>query len=81
VPSCSLRLQTQPRPGVIGLGGSARDRYSPHRAAQPWEDSPRSCCCGAPGEPCPVCNRVEDDEVPEIPEGLRVDIDQKGWRH
>jgi len=32
-------------------------------------------------EPCPVCNRVEGDEVPEMPEGFRVDVDEKGWRH
>ncbi len=46
----------------------------------PWE-GPRACGCGAPGEPCPVCNRVEGDQIPELPEGFRVDIDGKGWRH
>ena len=35
----------------------------------------------APGEPCPVCNRVEGDEVPEMPEGFPVDLDIEGWRH
>ena len=47
---------------------------------RPWEGE-HACCCGAPGEPCPVCNRVEGDEVPEMPEGFRVDVDEKGWRH
>ena len=25
--------------------------------------------------------RQEGDEVPELPEGFRVDVDEKGWRH
>jgi len=40
-----------------------------------------ACGCGAPGEPCSVCNRPEDDEASELPEGFRVEIDEKGWRH
>jgi hypothetical protein len=47
---------------------------------RPWGDVQGACCCGAPGEPCPVCNRVEADEVPKMPEGFRVDMDEKGWR-
>src|SRR5579862_4265431 len=47
---------------------------------RPW-DGPRACGCGAPGDPCPVCNRVEGDQVPEMPDGFRVDLDDKGWRH
>ena len=26
-------------------------------------------------------NRNEGDEVPELPEGFRVDVEEKGWRH
>jgi hypothetical protein len=26
------------------------------------------CRCGAPGEPCPVCNGVDNDDVPEVPQ-------------
>jgi hypothetical protein len=48
---------------------------------RPWEDSPRSCYCGAPGEPCPICNVPEDGATPVLPEGFRVDMDDKGWRH
>jgi hypothetical protein len=42
---------------------------------RPWEDSPRSCCCGAPGEPCPVCNnRIDEDSEPELSEDFIVNI-------
>jgi hypothetical protein len=44
----------------------------------PWE-GPRACGCVAPGEPCPVCNRVDDDTLPELPEGFIVDIKAKDW--
>jgi hypothetical protein len=47
---------------------------------RPW-DGAYACGCGAPGEPCPVCNRADADTVPELPKGFRVDIDDKGWRH
>jgi hypothetical protein len=33
-------------------------------------DSPRACDCGAPGEPCPVCNSAAG----ELPEGFIVDV-------
>jgi hypothetical protein len=46
---------------------------------RPW-DGQHACGCGAPGEPCPVCNRVEGQR-PEMPEGFRVDMDKDGWRH
>jgi hypothetical protein len=36
----------------------------------PWEDGPRACPCGAAGKPCPLCNQVEDGDVPEMPEGF-----------
>ncbi|WP_316172162.1 MULTISPECIES: hypothetical protein [unclassified Bradyrhizobium] len=39
----------------------------------PWEDSPRGCRCGAPGDPCPVCNRADADTPPELPSGFEVD--------
>ncbi|MGJ4888978.1 hypothetical protein ACQR1Y_12330 [Bradyrhizobium sp. HKCCYLRH3099] len=26
--------------------------------ALPWIDSPRGCRCGAPGDPCPICQRA-----------------------
>jgi hypothetical protein len=28
---------------------------------------------GAPGEPCPVCDRTDADTVPEPPDGFVVD--------
>lgn len=39
----------------------------------------RACPCGAPGEPCPVCNRTElgnADDVPEMPDGYIVDAER-----
>jgi hypothetical protein len=42
---------------------------------RPW-DGPHACGCGAPCEPCPVCNRM--DGIPNLPEGFRVDMDNKG---
>jgi hypothetical protein len=48
----------------------------------PWEDGgPRACGCGVAGEPCPVCNVPDDGATPELPEGFRIDMDEKGWRH
>jgi hypothetical protein len=41
---------------------------------RPWE-GPRACGCGAPGDPCPVCNRADQDIEPEMPE----DFVAKGW--
>jgi hypothetical protein len=39
----------------------------------PWE-GPRACGCGAPGDPCPVCNRMDSDtEQPELPEDFVVE--------
>jgi hypothetical protein len=35
---------------------------------------PRACGCGAPGDPCPVCNRVDTGTEPELPEDFVVDI-------
>jgi hypothetical protein len=40
---------------------------------RPWE-GPRACDCGGAGAPCPVCNRPDDDAIPEMPEGFVVDI-------
>jgi hypothetical protein len=39
---------------------------------RPW-DGPRACGCGAPGDPCPVRNRVDSDTESELPEGFVVD--------
>lgn len=39
---------------------------------RPWE-GPRACgCCGAP---CPVCNQVDKDAVPEMPSDFIPDRD------
>jgi hypothetical protein len=43
---------------------------------RPWE-GPRTCGCVAPGDPCPVCNRMNADgepELPKLPEDFVVDI-------
>jgi hypothetical protein len=41
---------------------------------KPW-DGPRTCGCGAPGEPCPVRNnRSDEDTEPELPDDFSVDI-------
>jgi hypothetical protein len=44
---------------------------------RPWIDSLRDCECGAPGEPCPVCNQVDEDHEPELPEGFEVENRRK----
>ncbi|MGC2779994.1 MAG: hypothetical protein WA418_30580 [Bradyrhizobium sp.] len=41
---------------------------------RPWEGSARACACGAPGEPCPVCNCADEETVPRLPEGLEADV-------
>jgi hypothetical protein len=44
---------------------------------QPWE-GPRACGCGAPGDPCPVCNsRIDEDTEPELPEDFEVEKRRK----
>jgi hypothetical protein len=41
--------------------------------------SPRGCKCGAPGMPCPDCNRsAGPDEPPKMPPGVKVTLDNKG---
>jgi hypothetical protein len=40
--------------------------------------SPRACRCGAPGKPCPDCNR---SDPPKLPPGFMVTIDDKGPRN
>ena len=68
----ALQLQLpQPLPKPV------LDLRTPSRAAM--GRPARLCGCGAPGEPCPVCNRIDD--VPDLPEGFGVDLDEKGWRH
>jgi hypothetical protein len=35
----------------------------------PWVNSPRGRKCGAPGDPCPSCNRAEPGSLPALPAG------------
>ena len=44
---------------------------------RPSWDHPRACTCGAPGMPCPSCNR---DDPPRPFPGFRVTIDKGGRR-
>jgi hypothetical protein len=40
---------------------------------KPW-DGPCACGCGAPGDPCPVCNnRMYEGTEPELPEDFVVE--------
>lgn len=44
---------------------------------RPWKDSPGGCHCGAPGNPCPVCNRADDaDTAPDLPPGFVVETER-----
>jgi hypothetical protein len=44
---------------------------------KPW-DGPRACGCGAPGDPCPMCNnRIDEDTEPELPEDFVVEKQRK----
>lgn len=36
----------------------------------PWE-GPHACGCGAAGERCPVCNKSQEGQPPEPPEGSK----------
>lgn len=40
---------------------------------RPWMGSAYACGCGAPGEPCPECNRTENGNAPEMPDGFVID--------
>ena len=42
--------------------------------------SPRRSTGGS-AKPIRRSDRVEGDQVPELPEGFRVDFDDQGWRH
>lgn len=45
--------------------------------AMPWEGQ-YGCGCGAPGEPCPICNKPDDGEVPKMPDGFVTDV-KREW--
>lgn len=38
-------------------------------------DGPRAYPCDGPGAPCPRCNVPEDGEVPRMPPGFVVEVD------
>ena len=39
---------------------------------RPWGGE-HDCRCGAPGSPCPVCNKVDAETVPAMPDGFVVE--------
>jgi hypothetical protein len=39
---------------------------------RPWE-GPNACGCGAPGAPCPACNKPDDNSSPALPVGFEVE--------
>ncbi|MGJ4893804.1 hypothetical protein ACQR10_04710 [Bradyrhizobium sp. HKCCYLRH2060] len=44
----------------------------------PWSDSPRGCRCGAPGDPCPICNgALREAEPPAINPAEMDDAEQE----
>jgi hypothetical protein len=43
---------------------------------RPWLGE-HACGCGAPGEPCPRCNKVKDGEYPALPAGFVADTVKK----
>ncbi len=40
---------------------------------RPWLGE-RACDCGAPGNPCPICNHCDEDDVPAMPDGFVADF-------
>ena len=46
---------------------------------RPWGSHMKGCTCGAPGEPCPVCNRPDDETAPKMPEGFVLDTKNEDW--
>ena len=47
---------------------------------RPWEGQ-HACTCGGAGAPCPTRNVPVEGIAPRMPEGFKIDIDKKGWRH
>jgi len=47
---------------------------------RPWL-GPRECGCGAAGAPCPICNRSDEDHVPEMPDGFEPEQAFEGMTH
>jgi hypothetical protein len=45
---------------------------------RPWGDGPRACPCGAAADPCPICNKVQEDDIPELPAGFVSDV-KRSW--
>ena len=45
----------------------------------PWGNVQGACCCGAPGEPCPVRNRADGDTVTEMQDGLVIGVKNEDW--
>jgi hypothetical protein len=46
---------------------------------RPWE-GPHACTCGAAGAPCPRCNVPTEGEVPRMPDGFEIEVDEERWR-
>jgi hypothetical protein len=40
---------------------------------RPWLGG-RACDCGAPGDPCPICNHADADNPPAMPDGFVADM-------
>jgi hypothetical protein len=40
----------------------------------PWQDSPRACNCGAPGNACPICNESDAETAPAMPKEFVLDL-------
>jgi len=41
---------------------------------QPWGND-KGCLCGAPGSPCPICNRVAPEGKPAMPDGFKAEAE------
>ena len=42
---------------------------------RPW-DGDKACGCGAPGMPCPDCNKPDPGSLPRLPGGFQRDLDE-----
>lgn len=77
---CSACGKRAPMCGRISTGTKVPSpRWDTDDEMPPLRRLPCACGCGAPGAPCPICNRPDSDTVPELPDGFAVDTRSEDW--
>jgi hypothetical protein len=79
VPSFTFVVTGVPSHRSDTPAGQCMERLEERRSAEllPVPDRPwlgeRACNCGGAGDPCPICNHADEDNVPAMLEGFVAD--------